>query len=460
MLAAMPRRLALETLVRVERGARARETLDAALRRTPLEPRDRDLARELVQGVLRRRISLDALLAPLLTRPLDAAHAVDRNALRLGAYQIAFLDRVPERAAVHATVEAVKAAGRPRAAGFVNAVLRRLAGLVEAEPSVEPGDDPRAALPRGDGTWTRLREPVLPDPATDETAWLAAAYSCPEWLVSRFREQHGTDVARTLLEAGIATPAVALRPLGGRREELVAALEARGIAWEAEGPCLLLRGAGAVPELPGYEEGWFAVQDPTAAEVAPLLEARPGEGLLELCAAPGGKTLALAESVGAEGVLLAVDLPGPRTDALARAVRRRGLAQVAVVGLDATDPDALPKGLRGRDVPGFDAVLVDVPCSNTGVLAQRVEARLRLEGPERIAMLAEQAAHLLLVAASRVRPGGRLVYATCSIDRTENEDVVRAFLAEDAEFTLASERATLPVPGRRGGGYAALLRRA
>lgn len=454
----MSRRAALQTLRRVERGALARETLDEILRRETLSDRDRDLARELVQGVLRHLESLDHLLGRLVAKPLERSHAVDRNALRLGAYQIVYLDRVPDRAAVHATVEAAKSAGRARAAGFVNAVLRRLSGTVASTAALDPGPAMRRALPRGDGTWTRFREDVLPDPS-DQVAYLAAAYAHPAWLVERFVAQHGADRAQAILLAGITRPAVALRPRAGHEAALRAGLAERGIATEDEGPCLLVRGAGGVGELPGYEEGWFVVQDPSAAEVAPLLAPAAGEGVLELCAAPGGKTVALADAVGPAGVVLAVDVPGPRLDTLRRKVERLGLAHVAVLGADAADPEALPRGLRGRAVEGFDAVLVDVPCSNTGVLAQRVEARRRVEGPDRIAMLAEQAHHLLLVAASRVRPGGRLLYSTCSVDRDENGAVVAAVLDEDHELTLEKERLTLPVPGRRGGGYVALLRR-
>jgi len=455
----MPRRAALLTLRRVERGALARETLDAALRRESLPDRDRDLARELVQGVLRHQETLDHLLAPYLRRPLAKAHAVDRNALRLGAYQIVFLDRVPDRAAVHTAVEAAKASGRLRAAGFVNAVLRRLADSVVEAAAAAPGPAPRRAVPRGDGAWTLFASDVFPDPGAEPVAYLAAAYAHPEWLVERLVAQHGDGAARGVLLAGITRPAVALRPAAGRADALRAALADAGVEAEEEGPCLLVRSAGSVAALPGFEEGWFWVQDPTAAEAVPLLAPAPGEGVLDLCAAPGGKTFALAEGVGADGVVLAVDLPGPRVEALERSVKRRGLSNVAVMAADVAEPEHLPRGLRGRDAAGFDAVLVDVPCSNTGVLAQRVEARRRVEGPDRIAMLAEQAHHLLLVAASRVRPGGRLLYSTCSIDRAENGDVVHAFLDEDPDLALEAERLTLPVAGRRGGGYVALLRR-
>ena len=213
-------------------------------------------------------------------------------------------------------------------------------------------------------------------------------------------------------------------------------------------------------ELPGFAQFWFAVQDATAAEVVPALEATKGSRVLDLCAAPGGKTVALSEAVGPEGAVLAVDLSAERTEKMRAEFLRRGLTNVAVVQADATDTAALPAGVAGRGKPGFHFVLLDAPCSNTGVLAKRIEARWRIETPVEIADLAELQARLLRVAAGKLRRGARLVYSTCSLDKEENEDVVAAFLAESAEFRLESETTRLPVAGRRDGGYVAVLVRA
>jgi 16S rRNA (cytosine967-C5)-methyltransferase len=200
------------------------------------------------------------------------------------------------------------------------------------------------------------------------------------------------------------------------------------------------------------------VQDATAGEVAAALAPREGATVLDLCAAPGGKTFALAEIVGPAGRVVAVDLPGPRATLLAEEGQRRGAANVGVVPLDATDAAALPAGARGA-APGFDAVLVDAPCSNTGVLAKRVEARRRLADGASLASLVALQTKLADAAATRVRPGGRLAWSTCSLDDDENGARVRAFLAAHAEFVLVEERLTLPVPGRRDGGYVAVMER-
>ncbi len=422
-----------------------------------MSSRDRDLASELTFGTIRRQETLDHLLSRHLRKPIGKAHGADRAALRLGAYQLVCLSRIPQPAAVHSTVQAVKAAGRP--GSFVNAVLRKLAGEIDGRGLTGCEDrDPRQVVPLEGATATLFRVPVLPPPE-DLTAHLAAAYSHPPWLVDRFRAEHGDDAALSILRAGVTRPPLSLRPAPQHADQLRAALTEAGHEVEDEGRCLLLRGAGRVTALPGFDERWFAVQDATAAEVVEALDPAPGAAILELCAAPGGKTVELAQRVGPGGAVLAVDLPGPRTEMLRREIARRELGNVAVLAADAADPDVLPRRAAGRSTNGFDAVLIDVPCSNTGVFARRVEARRRLEGPDRITMLAEQAAHLLLVGASRVAHGGKLAYATCSIDREENRAVVDTLLTEDRAFRLVLEKMVLPSAGRRSGGYVAILQR-
>ena len=476
----VPRSVALSVLRSVDRGrGLAREGLDAAVASAGLSARDRGLAHELVIGTLRRLGTLDHLLAPFLRKEIAAAHGADRAALRMGAYQLVFLDRVPAHAAVHATVGAVRGAGRPP--GFVNAVLRRLAdrvaGVVDgvmhgsgddardgtADGVVRAaGRDPRRLVPHGDGRATELTEAVLPDPAAGLNAYLAAAWAHPLWMVERFASQLPLPQLVETLRAGVVRPPLSVRPATAHRDSLRSELEAAGVVVVPEGPCFLLStgvgvGAGSVSALPGFADGRFSVQDAAAAEAVDVAAPQPGEVVLDLCAAPGGKTVALAEAVGPEGVVLAVDLPGPRLERLRMHAQRRRLGNVHVLGADVTDPEALPRGTaEGRP---FDLVVVDAPCSNTGVLARRVEARRRLGGEDRLLMLAEQAAHMVLVGLDRLGPGGRLVYSTCSIDAAENEDVVEAVLDEDPRLVLARERTFLPVPGRRGGGYVAVLSR-
>jgi len=450
----MSRRLAFEVLRRVETGARVGEALPALAKGA--DPRDVDLAREIATGVLRHRGAIDALVGARSSRPVEKMDVAARTALRVGVFQIGWLDRVPRHAAVDTSVELMRVGRNPKAAGFVNAVLRKVVDLVGA-PKPGDGDDPRRTLPRGDGSHLPLADAVLPDPQVDLARHLAARWSHPRWMVERFLAQRTLDETKQILAAGIARPPLSLRPMEGRADELRGALAARGVAFEEEGRCLLVRGAGRVEELPGFAEGWFAVQDASAAEIAPALAATKGARVLDLCAAPGGKTIALAEAVGPEGAVLAVDLPGERLERMRAEILRRGLGNVALLAADATDAASLPTGVAGRGKPGFHFVLLDAPCSNTGVLARRVEARWRLEGVEEIARLATLQSRLLCVAAGKVRRGARLVYSTCSLDRDENEGVVDAFLAESGDFRLESSTTRLPIAGRRDGGFVAAL---
>lgn len=457
------RHVALEALWRVdEEGLLAREALDVALsrRREPIDARDADLAAEIVQGVLRTEIQLDHVLGPKMARPASGQDPDVMRVLRIGLYQILHLDRIPRWAAVSSAVELVVAAGKPLARSFVNAVLRRLSDGTPAPRRDEPAD-PERALPRGDGLWIELWDPCFPPVGADPSANLGARFGVPRWAVARFLAQHGAAGARQILAASLARPSLSIRPRAGRGEALSASLAAAGWPNEREGPCLLLRGAGHVPAIPGFTTADFAVQDPTAAEAALAVAAQPGERVLDVCAAPGGKTFALAEAVGADAVdgggrVVAVDVPGPRAARLRAEVARRAAANVSVHEADAQDAAALPPG-------PFDAVLVDAPCSNTGVLSRRVEARRRLHDDEALRSLVPLQRAILAAAATRVAPGGRLVWSTCSLDDEENGAQVRAFLAAasaaGASWRIDSERTTLPVASRRDGGYAAVLRR-
>lgn len=471
----VPRALAFDALsLADEAGAHVRDALASLFEQRRIDRRDRDLAAEIAHGVIRREDTLDAVLTLRLKRPVAEQDARVLRVLRIGVYQMLFLDRVPRSAAVTTSVELVRAAGRDRATGLVNAVLRAVAGLVgEVRPAAE-GDtdlqrtdlqrtDPRRTVPRGDGRCTLLTEPAFADPESDLAEHLAGRYGAPRWAVARFLAQHGRDAAYAILEASIARPSVALRPRGGRGPELEAALAAAGIGFEAEGPCLLVRGSGDVRGLPLWDAGAYTVQDPTAAEVAADLGAGGalrGATVLDLCAAPGGKTLGLSDLVGPEGRVVAVDVPGPRTMQMIEELARRRVANVEMYSADATDASALPRrpaaGAAGT-ADGFDVVLVDAPCSNSGVLARRVEARRRLRDGAALASLVAVQSRLLDAAATRVRPGGRLAWSTCSLDDEENGARVRAFLASHPGFTLVSERTTLPVAGRRDGGHLSVL---
>jgi 16S rRNA (cytosine967-C5)-methyltransferase len=413
-----------------------------------LSPPDRRLAVQLVMGVVRRKNTLDALLKPYVRIPFHAVQPRVRDALHLGAYQLALLSNIPKHAAVHETVELAAHVGSPQAKGFVNGVLRRVAELVTDDAT----DGPRAdALPMDDG-YRRLARPVLPDPNADGADHLAAAFSWPHWLADRWLHRHGWDECLRLGFWFNRPPPLWLRvnPRTSDRESYRHRLAAAAIDAEPgeHEQSLRLREGASVRELPGYADGAFAVQDLSAMWVATALNPSPGQRILDLCAAPGGKTTHLAELMRDRGAIVACDVEPQRLETVRALCDRLGVTIVETKLL----------GEHDEPPPGpFDAALVDVPCSNTGVLGRRPEVRWRLQ-PREFEHLIRLQTRLLLQAIERVKPGGAIVYSTCSIEPDENGGVVAAARRAMPRLTLESEQ--IAIPGRPGdGGYRARLRK-
>lgn len=389
------REVAIDVLVRLEGepGAHANVELPALLRATTLESRDRAFVSDLVYTTLREQRLADHLLTPHLRRPLDELDADVRAALRLGITQLRL--GVAPYAAVGETVGAL---GRtsPHARGFVNAVLRSVA---------------RTGAP-----WA--------GPTGDDVAALALATSHPEWIVELFIDELGAASARAVLEIDNEPPPVTLRPNRLRTDaaELTGELSAAGINVEPGrlvADSILVRGAGDLAELPAVAQGRATPQDQASQAVVEILDPQPGERILEVGAAPGGKATAIAERMGDRGLVVALDVAPERLVRVTEATDRLGLGAVApVIG----DGHALP--VR----PGaFDRVLLDAPCSGLGVLRRRPEARRRIT-PDAPAVHADLQRTLALTALRAVRPGGRFVYSVCTLTAVETT-AVDEFLA-------------------------------
>ncbi len=413
------------------------EVLDEA----PLQGREMALCRQLTLGAERNGRFCDFVLGLLASRGLPDDPLL-RAALRLGAYQLLFL-RVPARAAVHETVALCTAHRR----GFVNAVLRRLAGMVrDGEP--DPAA-PRTSVALGAGRVVELPAPGLP--AGPEPDPLAVRHSLPDFVVSRWRLRHGEAAARQVAEASSAEPVMFLRAAAARGDGAVLAerLRSEDVITEATAHPAMLRWVdGAVPvRTRAFAEGWFVVQDPTAVRAAEAVAAAPGATVLDLCAAPGTKTTLLAEQVGPGGRVLAWDADPRRRARIGENAARLGL-QDRIVVLEAESE--LREGMA-------DAVLADVPCSNTGVLARRVEVRRRLQ-PGSFAELRAVQREILARAIGLCRRGGRVVYSTCSIEPEECQAVAEN--VEPALARLVRQEVTLPQAGVGDGGYVAVFERA
>ena len=418
-----------------------------------LSDADRGLATDLTYGVIRRKATLDAVIVAYAARDLAQIDPVLRQILRLGLYQLIYQERIPAHAAVDESVRLTKPMGKARAAGFVNAVLRSVTRELTVEATA-PVERPRHALIISASRCCVFRRPVLPSPE-QETAYLAAALSFPEWLIARWRKRFGAKTAHELLTVSNEPAPLFIRPnaLKVTRDGLANALGEEGIIAtpSPSGLTLAVPAHAKIEELPGFAEGWFMVQDDSSAAVAPFLDPRPGETLLDLCAAPGGKACHAAELMENRGRILAVDNDPRRLSMVNENALRLDIGVIA--GAEGEG------ALFARSHPAsFDRVLLDAPCSNTGVLRRRVEVRWRLSDRV-IADCARQQAVLLDAALHAVRPGGTVVYSTCSIEPEENEAVVRKALTRHPDCTRERSQQLLPAPDGGDGITMARIRR-
>jgi 16S rRNA (cytosine967-C5)-methyltransferase len=389
-----------------EQEAWADRALHGEAQRHQLDARDLALAMQLSYGTVQRVATLDHVIERLARRPPAKLDAPVVAALRLGVFQLTFLDRIPAHAAVGESVELAKA-DAPRGAGLVNAVLRR--ATREARTIVG-----------------RLPE------ATPEQA--ALKHSHPEWIARLWWETFGPDTARALMAADNDPAEAALRAntLRITAQELTHRLPAHTI--EALPEALILDAPFDTFDAPEWRDGLVMPQSRAAMAVSRALAPAPGERVLDLCAAPGGKTTHLAALMGNEGEIVAVEHHPGRAEALRKTARRMGATIVDVRTQDATQP---------HEAGAYDKVLVDPPCSDLGTLASRPDARWRKAGrPEALAALQLQ---ILTAGASALKPGGILVYSTCTISPIENERVVAAFLAAHEDFSATDLAADLPL---------------
>jgi 16S rRNA (cytosine967-C5)-methyltransferase len=391
------RRAALAVLRAVRRGALADRALAKALER--LEPRERAWTQELVYGTLRLRGRLDYLLAPLVRRGLDALEPDVLDVLRLAAYQLLEMDGVPDYAAVSQAVEQARAVGGRGADRLVNGVLR---------------------------AWlARRQEPAWPDADRDPAGYLAAWGSHPRWLVERWIARWGVEETRRLVEANNRRPELYVRPIGVSAADAVARLEAAGIAAEpvpfAPDSVRVLPPAGAAEALAAAPA---VVQDPAAALVVRYAAVPAGGLVADLAAAPGGKALALAEHAR---YTVAADASLARLGRVGENAARVGAARLGLLVADARRPPL-------RDAAA-DAVLLDVPCTGTGTFRRHPDARWRLQPADLDALVALQR-EMLEAAAALPRPGGLLIYSTCSLEPEENEAQVDWFLDRHREYAL------------------------
>ncbi|HEX5030866.1 MAG TPA: 16S rRNA (cytosine(967)-C(5))-methyltransferase RsmB [Candidatus Eisenbacteria bacterium] len=408
------REIALQILLAVEtRRAYSDRVLETKLREAALSPVDAALVTTLVQGSIRTKALLDHHLEHLTRGGWERLPGPIRAALRIGAYQVLVLTRIPASAAVHESVELAKRYGHPGTAGLANAVLRRLAAGERAP---------------------------LPDRDADPEGYLAIVHSHPRWLVARWLARYGMTETEQLLAADNREPSVSVRANAHRirTAELAKLLRAEGIESKPGpngGPVLVLEGGFVASRSPLFRDGLLSLQDEAEASVPGLLDIKAGDRALDLCAAPGGKASQMAERVAPGGRLTAVEIQPGR----ARALRENLVHRLRLPGVDVILAD-------GRTAPfdrPFDGVLLDAPCTGLGVLRRRADARWRKEESD-IATMAALQSTLLDRAAALTRPGGVLVYSVCSLEPEETDRVVASFLERTPAFRMEDARPHLP----------------
>lgn len=416
------RAAAAHVLLALEQGD---TTLGAEVERwrSEVPERDRALFLEIVTGTLRWRNELDAVIAAASQRAAREIDPVALSVLRLAAYQLRHLDRIPEHAVVHESVDTIRQLEQPKAAGFVNAVLRT---IIRRGPAI--------SLPR---------RPPVGASLDAQVRYLSITLSHPAWLVRRWIARVGFDAAEAWCQFNNSAPHVSVRSAGRLdAATLLARLAAASIQAE---PAPYVHDAlrlapGSLGRVPAALRDELVVQDEGAQLVARLADVRPGERVLDACASPGGKSLVLATDLKRAGAsrshLVAADFRATRVETLARTLRALA-PEVSIVRLDAR--------VRLPFAPVFDCVLLDAPCSGLGTVRRDPDLKWTRRADDLPRFAAEQLA-MLHACAAVVRPGGRIVYATCSSEPEENTEVVEAFLAAAADFAVARPEPSAPVP--------------
>jgi 16S rRNA (cytosine967-C5)-methyltransferase len=422
-----PRQIAARVLSqRRANGEFVEDLLEHALADAQLSSADRGLCQEIVYGIVRWQATLDWLIARK-TNGREQKPAL-QNLLRLGLYQIFWLDRIPDHAAVHETVELAKQNGFGPQAGFVNAILR-------------------GYLREFDETKKILAELKISNPAI--------GFSHPQWLVEKWRKSFGAEKTAQLLEWNNTPPKTFARvnTLKTDAAKLIERWREENVEydfvtrdWTGENLAFELKSHAPLNSLGSFRAGWFYIQDPSTLLAPRELGAQPGETILDLCAAPGGKTTFIAQLMNNEGKIVACDISEERLKLVQENCARLGVTCVETV---------LSSTLNSQP-SAFNRILVDAPCSNTGVMRRRVDLRWRIS-PEEILRLRHTQLDLLKLAATKLKPGGVLIYSTCSLEPEENSEVVKEFLREHKNFKLESERELLPFADNVDGAFVARL---
>ena len=417
---------------------------------------------DITLGIIRNFVFIDSLITQTSIQPKSNIPPKTLNCLRIAVYELVFSNR-PVYAVVNEAVSLAGKIGSKKSAGFVNAVLRKACAHIKERNVNLENADPQKTLPLTPTLSTEFDFDILPDPVRSRAEYLSSAFSLPLWLIEQWLIQFGPEKTTDICFASNRRPAVYARAnkLKLTPQQLFEILKGQDIncdfvdfgelSRDEKYKMVRLNKPGNISEMNFFKEGLFTIQDITSSLVVPLLNPRPGWKIFDICAAPGTKTTQIAELIDDKGVIIATDKNNARLTKLDENIRRLGITSIKIMDYEAFLNDS-------SNLSSADAVLLDVPCSNTGVLARRPEVRYRLNAKV-LNSFAKIQGELLKLAAALIKKGGKICYSTCSILQQENSDVVNAFIKQRSEFSLEKENLVLPSAATCDfdGGYAAIL---
>jgi 16S rRNA (cytosine967-C5)-methyltransferase len=419
--------------------------------------KERQRATDLVFGTIRNRSAIDMVIAKFADCPVERIPAKLLNIIRVASFELVYSSQTSEHAIVNEGVESAKAVAGKKQTGFVNAVLRQIARHITNRQIPLPEADAKRTLPQSLAAGCEFDTDILPDPKISPAQYFSTTFSLPKWLVTDWLGEFDAELTRQICFASNRRPSIYIRPntLKTTTQQLAEKFRQADIDLEIvpDESMIKIKSPRAVTQLPGFEEGLFTVQDITASQVVSILQPQAGWAILDLCAAPGTKTTQVAELIEDSAKIIATDIDSDRLKKVKENTDRLGINSVKIAAYERLQKVS-------TEIGPFDCVLLDVPCSNTGVLAKRIEARYRIK-PKAIKELTKIQTELLKTAAEMLKPQGRIAYSTCSIQKQENSQLVKDFLLDNKNFKLESQKLTLPSTESHDhdGGYVAIIKR-
>ncbi|MHC4310403.1 MAG: RsmB/NOP family class I SAM-dependent RNA methyltransferase [Planctomycetota bacterium] len=441
------RTIAIEVLNRCDpKRCYASTVLNKLLSETDQKQR----ATDIVLGSIRNRHAIDTVISAFSGRLVERIPDKLLNIIRVGTCELVYSPATAQHSIVNDAVDNARALIGKKQAGFVNAVLRQITRGITNRRIELLKSNPVRTLCQTPQTGCEFDRDFLPDPESSPADYLSTVFSLPGWLVSDWLSEFGAELTRLICLASNRKPGIYIRSNSLKISVRELAEKFRLVDVEIDiaprDSMIRIKSPRTITQLPGFAEGLFAVQDITASRVIKMLSPRPDWKILDLCAAPGVKTTQLAEITGDKATIIATDIDVERLKKVEENIARLGIKSVKVVPYNQLQNSK------------YDCILLDVPCSNTGVLARRVEARHRIT-PDAIKKLIKTQTDLLNTAASMLKPQGIICYSTCSIQKDENSNLIKDFLQKNRNFVLKTEKITLPSAEHFDcdGGYTAIL---